>query len=114
MRIFEPGDVIRVPFPYTDRATRQSRPAVVVSTAQFQHLHGLLWVVMITSAENRGWPDDVPVANLRRAGLPVPSIIRSAKIATIDASAASPLGRLSVAQIKRVADKIKQRLGAAV
>ena len=58
---------------------------MVVSTAQLQELHGL-WVVMITSAENRGWPDDVPVANLKLAGLPVPSLIRSAKIATIDAS----------------------------
>ena len=54
MRTFERGDVIKVPFPYTDRATRQSRPAVVVSIAQLQELRGLLWVVMITSAENRG------------------------------------------------------------
>ena len=69
MQTFERGDVIKVPFPYTDRATRQSRPAVVVSTDQLQDLHGLLWVVMITSAKNRGWPDDVPVANLKRAGL---------------------------------------------
>ena len=64
MRTFERGDVIKVPFPYTVRATRQSRPALVVSPARLEDLHGLLWVVMITSAENRGWPDDVPVANL--------------------------------------------------
>ena len=89
MRTFEKGEVIKVPFPYTDRATRQSRPALVVSTARLNDLHGLLWVVMITSAENRGWPDDVPVANLKMAGLPVPSLIRSAKIATIDASYAA-------------------------
>ena len=112
MRTFERGDVIKVPFPYTDRATRQSRPAVVISTAQLQELHGLLWVVMITSAENRGWPDDVPVANLKLAGLPVPSLIRSTKIATIDSSDASRLGRVAAAQLRRVTSKIKQRLGA--
>ena len=112
MRTFERGDVIKVPFPYTDRATRQSRPAVVVSTAQLQDLHGLLWVVMITSAENRGWPDDVPVANLKLAGLPVPSLIRSTKIATIDVADASKLGRVSAAQVRRVTGKIRQRLGA--
>ena len=106
MRTFERGDVIKVPFPYTDRATRQSRPALVISTTQLQELHGLLWVVMITSAENRGWPDDVPVANLKQAGLPVPSLIRSAKIATIDASDASKLGRVSAAQVSRVTGKI--------
>ena len=102
MPIFEPGDVIKVPFPFTDHATRQSRPALVVSTARLEDLHGLLWVVMITSAENRGWPDDVPVANLTMAGLPVPSLIRSAKIATIEVSGASKLGRVSAVQLRRV------------
>ena len=113
MRTFEKGEVIKVPFPYTDRATRQSRPALVVSTARLNDLHGLLWVVMITSAENRGWPDDVPVANLKMAGLPVPSLIRSAKIATIDASDASKLGRVPAAQVRLVTERIIQGLGAA-
>ena len=113
MANFERGDVIKVPFPYTDRATRQSRPALVVSTARLEELHGLLWVVMITSAENRGWPDDVPVANLTRAGLPVPSLIRCAKIATIDASHASRLGRVSEDQVDVVAGKLMRALTAA-
>ena len=54
MPTFRQGDVIKVPFPYTDRATRQSRPAVVVSTGRIEELHGLIWVTMITSADNRG------------------------------------------------------------
>ena len=111
MRTFESGEVIRVPFPYTDRATRQSRPAVVVSTARLQHPHGLLWVVRTTSARNRGWSDDRPVADLTLAGLPVPSIIRTAKMATIDASAASSLGRLSAAQARQVTERIRETLG---
>ena len=79
MASFRQGDVIKVPFPYTDRPTRQSRPALVVSTGAMEDAHGLLWVVMITSAENRGWPGDVPVNNLATAGLPAPSVIRTAK-----------------------------------
>jgi mRNA-degrading endonuclease toxin of MazEF toxin-antitoxin module len=59
MPTFKQGDVVKVPFPYTDRSTRQSRPALVVSTGGIEAAHGLLWVVMITSAENRGWPGDV-------------------------------------------------------
>ena len=112
MQTFEQGDVVKVPFPYTDSAARQWRPALVVSTARLQDLHGLLWVVMITSAENRGWPDDVPVADLKMAGLPVPSLIRSAKIATIDASAASKLGRVAASQGRLVTGKLLQVLGA--
>ena len=113
MPTFEQGAVIKVPFPYTDRATRQRRPALVVSTARLEELHGLLWVVMITSAENRGWPDDVPVADQAKAGLPVPSLIRCGKIATIDASHASRLGRVSEDQIKLVTDKLTRALTAA-
>ncbi|MGE0581845.1 MAG: type II toxin-antitoxin system PemK/MazF family toxin [Steroidobacteraceae bacterium] len=46
MTIFSRGDVIKVPFPYTDRSTRRSRPALVVSDEPFHARHGLLWVVM--------------------------------------------------------------------
>ena len=113
MQTFDRGDVIKVPFPYTDRATRQSRPALVVSTARLNDLHGLLWVVMITSAENRGWPDDVPVTNLKMAGLPYPSLIRIAKIATIDAADASKLGQVSAAQLRLVTERLIQGMGAA-
>ena len=91
---FAPGDVVKVPFPYTDRATRQRRPALIVSDASLQRRHGLLWLLMITSAENRGWPGDVAISNLAAAGLPAPSVIRTAKIATIDACDAEPLGRI--------------------
>ena len=68
---------------------------------------------MITSAENRGWPDDVPVTNLKMAGLPSPSLIRSAKIATIDAADASKLGQVSAAQLRLVTGKLIQGMGAA-
>jgi mRNA interferase MazF len=33
----------------------------------------LLWVLMITSAENRDWPGDVAVTDLATAGLPAES-----------------------------------------
>ena len=112
MQNFEPGDVIKVPFPHTGRATRQSRPALVVSTARLEDLHGLLWVVMITSAENRGWPGDVPVSNLNMAGLPSPSLIRSAKIATIEAADASKLGRVSAEQLGLVTERLRRGIGA--
>lgn len=96
MQSFEPGDVVKVPFPYTDRATRQRRPALVVSGMDLLETQGLLWVLMITSAENCGWRGDIDIADLRKAGLPAPSVIRTAKIATIDARDAEPLGKVPV------------------
>lgn len=111
MPTFKQGDVVKVPFPYTDRSTRQSRPALVVSGEGIEDAHGLLWVVMITSAENRGWAGDVAVNNLSAAGLPVPSVIRTAKIATIQASDAAKLGRVSSALYKQVAASLTRALG---
>lgn len=112
MATYSQGDVVKVPFPYTDRATRQFRPALVVSTGGLEDDHGLLWVIMITSAENRGWPGDVAVANLALAGLPVPSIIRTAKIATIEASDAARLGRIPPALLRKVAERLGRVIGS--
>lgn len=112
MANYSQGDVVKVPFPYTDRATRQFRPALVVSTGDLEADHGLLWVVMITSAENRGWPGDVAVANLALAGLPVPSVIRTAKIATIEALDAARLGRIPPALLRRVVERLGRVLGS--
>lgn len=91
---FEAWDIIKVPFPYTDRPVRERRPAVVVAASGIQQEHGLLWVLMITSAANRGWSGDVAVSNLDQAGLPADSVVRTAKIATIEAKEAEHIGSL--------------------
>jgi len=84
--------VVKVPFPYTDRPTRQRRPALIVSSPELQRQHGLSWLLMITSAAHRGWEGDVDIADITLAGLPAPSVVRSAKIATIDSRDAEYLG----------------------
>jgi mRNA interferase MazF len=112
MATFSRGDVVKVPFPYTDRATRQFRPALVVS-AGLNEAHGLLWVLMITSAENRRWPSDIPVTNLSEAGLPVASVIRTAKIATIEGADATPLGHIGTAPLRKVMERVGRELGLA-
>lgn len=111
MPSFEPGDVVKVPFPYTDRATRQRRPALVVSDTKLADEHGLLWVLMITSAENRHWPQDVEITALTKAGLPVASVIRPAKIATIESRDAEPLGRIGPNLLSEVRRRLAQNLG---
>lgn len=75
----------------------------MISAQRVEDEHGLLWVAMITSAENRGWPGDVAVSDLVAAGLPAASVVRSAKIVTIDARYADPLGALPANDRKQVA-----------
>lgn len=95
MADFRPGDVVKVPFPYTDRDVRQRRPALVVSTTPLGGDSELYWVLMITSAEHRRWPGDVALGNrYGESGLPAPSVIRTSKIATVERARMEHLGRL--------------------
>ena len=103
--------IVRVPFPYTDPNTRQRRPALVVSAGGLGPEGALLWVVLITSAENRGWPGDVEFgASYSAAGLPAPSLIRTAKIATVEARHVEPIGRATQAILDRVDRQIEAAL----
>jgi mRNA interferase MazF len=110
MPIFEVWDIVKVPFPYTDRPVRQYRPALVIAAGELEATHGLLWLTMITSAANRGWPGDVPVSDLKIAGLPISSIVRPAKIATIEARDAERLGALPPADRRAVRRYLRHRL----
>jgi len=85
---FRPWDVVLVPFPYNEQAAvLRTRPAVVVSGARLSQATRMYYVAMVTNAEHRPWDGDVAVSDLKLAGLPIASIVRSAKIATIDQSA---------------------------
>ena len=52
----------------------------------------LCGVVMITSAENRHSTSDIPIPDHQAVGLPAPSVIRAAKLATIDSREAMAIG----------------------
>ena len=105
---FEPWTVVSVPFPYVERPIRQRCPALVALSG-IGPARDLLWLLMITAAANRGWPDDVAIDDHAGAGLPIPSIVRTAKIATIDAADARPLGVLPIGETARVVRILRQR-----
>jgi mRNA interferase MazF len=110
---FTSFDVVLVPFPYADRLAEKRRPALVVSSSKLSRF-GLVWVTMITTAENGPWPSDVVISDLERAGLPAPSVVRTAKIACIDpARIDRRLGRLDKAAARHVSQQIRAFLGTA-
>ena len=91
---FEVWDISKVPFPYTNRPVRQLRQALVVRTAEAAGAPDLLWVLMVTSSAHRQWECDVVITDLATARLPAPSMVRTAKIATIEALDAQAIGKL--------------------
>ncbi|MBV9861538.1 MAG: type II toxin-antitoxin system PemK/MazF family toxin [Alphaproteobacteria bacterium] len=112
MPVFDVWDIVKVPFPYTDRPVRQRRPALVIAGRELARRHGLLWLAMITSAANRGWAGDVVISDTEAALLPVPSIVRPAKIATVEAADAERLGVLPSHNRAAVRDYLRARLCA--
>jgi mRNA interferase MazF len=114
MPTFRPFDVVAVPFPYVEREARKRRPTVVVSRPDVADRHGLAWVLMITSADNPAWPGDVGIDDLAAAGLPKPSVIRPAKIATVETARCDLLGRLSGKTARAVAAAVARAIAPAV
>ena len=108
---FDPFDIIVVPFPYADRLAEKRRPALVISKRKLA-AHGLVWVAMITSAKNEPWPSDIAIADLKRAGLPAPSLVRPAKIACIEPSRIDRrIERIDEATARIVRQKLRGFLG---
>ena len=84
MANYERFDVVRVPFPFTDRQVEKNRPVLVISDGMaFNRPAGHSVMAMITSAGHAPWPLDVPIGDLKAAGLPAPSILRF-KLFTLD------------------------------
>ena len=107
---FEAFATISVPFPYVERATLKRRPALVVSRSELMRQHGLVWVLMITSAANAPWPEDIPIDDLARAGLSKPCVIRPTKFTTIETASAQPLGQVTPAVAAQVRATLRRLL----
>jgi mRNA interferase MazF len=85
MATFDPGDVVTVPFPFTDSPQSKRRPAVVLSSRRLSTHAGQYVLAMVTSATQSRWPLDVPVTEGAAAGLSHPSIVRW-KLFSLDAT----------------------------
>jgi mRNA interferase MazF len=64
------GDVVLVPFPFTDQSGRKKRPAVIVSSAQY-HAERRDLVIMAVTSQIRPRPafGEFTVAEWEKAGL---------------------------------------------
>jgi len=108
--IYNKFDVIKVTFPFTDKAAAKKRPALVISSSEYQINYDHCILAMITSAKHTDWQDDITITNLESAGLPSPSKIRL-KIFSLDCDLiAGKLGCLSAEDIESILSKLKKYL----
>jgi mRNA interferase MazF len=93
----KPGDVVLVRFPFTDMAAAKKRPALLLAHTPRSSRYRLATVAMITSQiEALKLEGDVLLADWKAAGLLHRSLLRLAKIATVDTELIDKsVGRLS-------------------
>jgi mRNA interferase MazF len=90
------GDVILVPFPFTDQSASKKRPAVVISSAAYHRARIDLIVMPITSQVRSSVAfGEVLVQDWKAAGLIKPGVVKPV-ITTIERSLViKKLGRLN-------------------
>ena len=83
---YKRGDVVLVPFPFTDLRSTKQRPALVISPDSFNASHDDLLEVAITTqipATLAAVEFLIPSTDLAACGLPKPSIIKLLKLVTL-------------------------------
>ena len=112
--IYKRGDVVLVPFPFTDLSSAKQRPALVVSLDSLNSIRDDVLVTAITSQiPNRLAPDEfsIPASDLAACGLPSPSIIRLMKLAALHRQLViKRVGALPASTLARVLVQLRQLL----
>jgi PemK-like, MazF-like toxin of type II toxin-antitoxin system len=84
MMVFERGDIILVPFPFTDQTTIKKRPAVVISSNEYNKILSDVIIMAVTSQTERSFNvGECIIKDWQYAGLLKPSSIKPV-ISTIE------------------------------
>jgi len=109
---YKRGDILLVPFPFSDQTATKQRPALVISVDLFQQQGPDLLIMAITSqivAPLR--LGEFLIRDWRAAGLITPSAIKAA-ISTIEKKLVRrPLGCLSTRDLEQLGNSLRGLLG---
>jgi mRNA interferase MazF len=110
MTPFEFGDIILVPFPFTDQSTTKKRPAVVISSTPYNQERPDLIIMAVTSQiKPASIISEVIIQNWQAAGLLKPSAIKPV-ITTIE----KPLIIKTMGRLKENDQKTQRTAGLLV
>ncbi len=115
MTPFEFGDIILVPFPFTDQSTTKKRPAVVISSKAYNTERPDLIIMAVTSQiKPTSTIGEIIVQQWQEAGLLKPSAIKPV-ITTIEKPLViKVLGRLKEDDNKGLQESLREILGQTV
>ncbi|MFZ5798136.1 MAG: type II toxin-antitoxin system PemK/MazF family toxin [Thermodesulfobacteriota bacterium] len=106
------GDIILVPFPFTDQSTSKKRPAVVVSSDVYNRDRPDIILMAVTSQlRHLGKTGEAEVKDWQEAGLLKPSLIKPI-LATVEKSLVlKKLGQLSEGDRQSLQETLRLILG---
>ena len=94
----EKGDIILIPFPFTDLKGNKNRPAIVLINSEFD-------ITLAFISTQLQWKEetDILLKPTKNNGIKKESLLRLAKIATVDKNLAlGKIGRLESNDLKQV------------
>ncbi|MEW5729559.1 MAG: type II toxin-antitoxin system PemK/MazF family toxin [Pseudomonadota bacterium] len=107
---FERFDLVVVPFPFSEREGAKRRPALVVSSTDFNLTHDHVVLAMVTTGARTRWPSDVAISPGAATGLAVPSVVRL-KLFTLDrALILRTIGKVSGADAVKLDQALRRNL----
>ena len=110
--VFRRGDVLLVPFPFSDLSTTKTRPAVVVSSAEYHaNAPDLLLAAPTSQLANATGPCDYVPAEWRGAGLRFPTALKPVLFTLDPARVLHRIGVLSSADLRQVGERLRLALG---
>jgi mRNA interferase MazF len=95
MTAYEFGDIVLVPFPFTDQTAAKKRPADVVSSGAYDRNRPDVILMAVTSQGHALHFGDIAVKDRQQAGLLKPSVIKPIFTTIEKGLVLSKLGRLS-------------------
>ena len=106
------GDVVLVPFPFTDQSGAKKRPAVIVSGNSYNAARRDLVIMAITSQvrQSLGYAEAL-VADWQAAGLIKPSVLKPVFTTIEQGLVVRTMGKLSAGDLRALRETIAQAIG---
>ncbi len=106
------GDVVLVPFPFTDQSGTKKRPAVVVSSHGYNTSRRDIVIMAITSQVRQPLAyGEAMIANWQAAGLIKTSVLKPVFTTIEQGLVIRVMGRLSAADIKTMREVLGDEIG---
>ena len=106
------GDVVLVPFPFSDLSTTKVRPAAVMSTAD-HHAHepDLLLVALTSRVTSATGPFDYVLADWKAANLRFPSASKPVLLTLDPGRVLFRVGQLTSTDLGAIQERLRRALG---